>query len=178
MQQRASSFSTLVLLTIRELRLERGVHQAFVAQAVGKTPSAWAKIEGGQSPLSMDAFFAVCGALQLQPSYVMTLVERLVHIFNNHGWFFQSNDLGDEDELLPLVQSYFASSGYDALKNDPVHRVSLMVVGSVFGPGALPTIVRYCCEQSTKEWIDNGAKFSTSPAPLNMATTASAGTLL
>ena len=179
MQQRASSYSTLLLLTLKDLRLERGIHQAHVAQAIGKTPSAWAKIESGQSPLPMDAFFAACFALQLQPSYVITLVERLVHIFNPYGWYFQSSYLGEEDELLPLVQSYFASSGFEALKNDPYRRVSLTAVGFVFSPQVEPTIVQYCCNPLVKDWIDNGAQHSTysQVAPLDLATTASAGTL-
>lgn len=159
--QHHASFSSLLLLTLKEIRLERGIHQGYVAQIAGKTPSAWAKIESGQSPLTMDTFFGACSALTLQPSFVITLAERLVPVFNRHGWYFQSSQLGDEDELLPLILSYFASSGYESLKNRPFDRVSLMALGSVFSPLIDPTVVQYCCIPGAKEWIDNGAMPST-----------------
>lgn len=178
--QRTSSFSTLLLLILKDIRLERGIHQAHVAQAVGKTPSAWGKIEGGQSPLLMDSFFGACVALSLHPTHIMGLVERLIPIFNRHEWYFQSTYLGDEDELLPLVQGYFASAGYEALKSRPFERMSIQAFGGVFSSAVEPTAVQYCCVQAVKEWLDDGARMGSNPqlAPmptLGLATTAFAG---
>lgn len=56
---RNSNFSTLVLLTLKDYRLERNIHQGLLAQAIGKTPSAWTKIENGQSPLTVDGLMGL-----------------------------------------------------------------------------------------------------------------------
>jgi transcriptional regulator with XRE-family HTH domain len=156
-----SSFSTLLLLVLKEIRLERGVHQGHLAQHIGKTPSAWTKIENGQSPLTTDALFGACAALQIQPSYVHTLVERLVPIFNNAGCYFQTSMLGEaEDDLLKLVLKYFNSPGYEALRSRPSDRVSITAVGNLFSPNIIPTVVCYCCYPNFREWVDNGASVS------------------
>lgn len=154
-----SSFSTLLLLVLKEIRLERGVHQGLLAQHVAKTPSAWTKIENGQSPLTTDALFGACAALQIQPSYVLTLVERLVPIFNNAGCYFHTSTLGDaEDDLLKLILKYFSSAGYEALRSRPFDRVSVTSVGNLFFPSVIPTVVQYCCDPDFRKWVDNGAQ--------------------
>ncbi|WP_035853751.1 helix-turn-helix domain-containing protein [Deefgea rivuli] len=154
-----ASFSTGLLLVIKEIRLERGIHQGLIAQYIGKTPNAWTKIENGQSTLTADALFGVCNALQIQPSYMLSLVERLVPIFNSSGWFFQNYSLEEgHDDLLKLMLTYFNSSGYEALKSRPYDRVSVTSIGNLYLPSITPTIVRYCCESDFREWINNGAQ--------------------
>ena len=56
-ENKVSSFSTIVLLLLKELRLERNIHQAHIADYCDKTPSAWNKIESGKNTLSMEIFF-------------------------------------------------------------------------------------------------------------------------
>lgn len=153
-----SNYSTLVLLVLKDLRLERNIHQGLLAQAIGKTPSAWNKIENGQSPLSMDGLMGACYALQLWPSYVVTVAERLTQLFNAQGFHFHTVSLGEnEDDLLPRMLAYYSSSGYEALKSRPFERISVSAVGSPFDQNAIPTVVRYCCEEGFREWVDNGA---------------------
>lgn len=154
-----SNFSTLILTVLKDIRNERGVHQGYMAQMVGKSPSAWSKIEGGQSPLTTDVMLGACWALQLQPSYVMTVVERIVPMLNGHGFYFHVSDLADEEDALkPLVNAYFASKGFEAIKSRPYDRVSVTAVGNMFIPDAIPTVVRYCCEPAFRDWFDNGAE--------------------
>jgi len=153
-----SNYSTILLLVFKELRLERSVHQGLIAQMIGKSPSAWNKIENGQSPLSMDVMFGACAALQVYPSYVMGLAESLIKLFNQHGYFFQPGTLEDgEDDLLPLVLRYFSSKGYENLKVDPYRRISATTVGNPFTPGTIPTVVQYCCDENYRKWVDDGA---------------------
>lgn len=124
---------------------------------LGKTPSAWTKIENGQSPLSVDVLFGACAALQIQPSYVLNLVERLVTHFGNHNWYFQTIPLKEEeDELLPMFLAYFNSPGYNGQKSRPGGLISIVNIANVFAlPSHLPTAVRYCCEPNFREWMDN-----------------------
>ncbi|WP_247963977.1 helix-turn-helix domain-containing protein, partial [Escherichia coli] len=77
-----SCFSTIHLMIIKELRLERGVHQGMLAQAAGKTPNAWTKIENGQSVLTVDALFGAFTALNITPVNFMSLAENLISEFN------------------------------------------------------------------------------------------------
>ncbi len=161
--QRTSSFSSLLLLVIKDIRMENGLHQAHLAQTVGKTPSAWGKIENGQSPLNMDTFFGACVALGQHPTYIMGLAERLIPLFNRYGWYFQNTYLGDEDELLPLIQNYFSSPGFEALKGRPYVRMSIQSYCSTFSSLREPTAVEYCCVQAFKEWMDNGAPLELNP---------------
>lgn len=163
-----SRFSTLMLMVLKEIRLERGVHQGLLAQAAGKSPSAWTKIENGQSPLTLDVMFGACAALQLQPSYAMTLVERLVNAFNSQGYYFHSENIeSSEDELLPLMIQYFNSKGYEALKNRFFERTSITALGNPFSPGSIPTIIEYCCDPNKRTWIDDGALLSLSGPSTN-----------
>ena len=46
-----SNLSTLFLMTLKDIRLERGVHQGVISQQVGKTPSAWTKVETAKQGL-------------------------------------------------------------------------------------------------------------------------------
>jgi len=181
MQHNASS-TTLILLTLKEIRLENKVHPGLIADYVGITPSAWAKIESGQSPLTLEILGDACRALSVFPSFVMMLAERLAQIFKNHGWYFQHPRIGKEDELLPLVQSYFASTGYESLRSRPNEKVPVLALNT-HAVWPTPTIVNYCCIQDFRAWVDNGAPTGAMPqtvgAPfLSLATTASAGTLI
>jgi transcriptional regulator with XRE-family HTH domain len=164
-----SSLSTLVLLVLKEIRLDRGVHQGHLAKHVGKTPSGWTKIENGQSPLTTDALFGACEALQVQPSYVMNIVERLGPIFNSAGCYFQTSSMAEsEDDLLKYMLIYFNSAGYDALRLRDYIRVSVTAVGNVFLPYVIPTVVRYCCEPIYREWIDSGAQANEPLLPVRL----------
>lgn len=159
-QSKNSCFSTIHLMIIKELRLERGVHQGVLAQAAGKTPNAWTKIENGQSVLTVDALFGAFTALNITPVNFMSLVENLIPEFNRYGYYFFPGTISqDEDNLLPLMLRYFNSKGFEALRNRPFERVSISSMGFSFGGGIpdTPTAVMYCCDEAYRNWVDNGA---------------------
>ena len=167
MDAKSSSFSTLILLILKEIRLERSIHQGALAQSIGKTPNAWTKIENGETTLTTDVLFGACAVLELSPSFVIDLVEKLVPIFNQHGFYFQTYPLGaQEDDLLRLILEYFKTPGYEALKSRPIERISVTSISNPFNRNILPNSVRYCCDPNYKEWIDKGARTSfTDPMP-------------
>ncbi|TCT45183.1 helix-turn-helix domain-containing protein [Vibrio crassostreae] len=158
-----ANFSTLCLMILKEVRLERGVHQGNIAAVIGKTPSAWTKIENGQSSLTFDVFFGACSVLGYYPGQVTALMDQLIPMFGANHFYFQTGTLNEkEDDLLNLVIQYFNSKGYESLKSRPFERVSILNLGSPFVFSGTPTIVRYCCEPEFKKWIDEGAE---GPAP-------------
>ncbi|EMN7148733.1 helix-turn-helix transcriptional regulator [Vibrio vulnificus] len=155
---KCSNYSAIVLMVLKEIRLERNIHQGVVADRIGKTPSAWAKIENGHSALTFDVMVGACNALKLNPITLMTLVDKLLAVLTPKRFHFQAGTLeNNEDDLLSLVQSYFNSKGYEALKAR-WEIVSLDPSNRPFGETSTPTIVRYCIEPQFKDWIDNGAE--------------------
>lgn len=110
--------------------------------------------------------------MNITPSHFLAVVERLCQAFNYHNWYFYAADLQGEDELLPLIQEYFASSGFENLKHRPNDRLTVQAFSNTISSIAPPTIVQYCCFPNTKAWIDDGAPM----IPMtNLATTATAG---
>jgi len=88
----------------------------------------------------------------------MSLVERTIPIFNQHGWYFQTQTLSDEeDDLLRLMLAYFSSDGYDAMRVRPHERISIRAVADPFSPGNIPTVIRYCTEKDYRNWFDTSA---------------------
>lgn len=157
-------------MVMKELRLERGIHQGTVAAHVGKSPNAWTKIENGQTGLTFDVMIGACAALQIHPSYLIELTEKLVPLLGSAGFFFHNGSAGnDENDLLPLMLEYFDSSGYESLKSRLFDRVSIHQLSGPFGSTAVPTIVRYCSDPNFKEWVDNGAQGNVPSIPVQSA---------
>lgn len=164
--QRNSSQTTLLLLALREIRLDSGIHLGQLAYATGKTPKEWESIETGKSPLTLQLLTEASYGLSQQPSHVMFVAEQLMQVFGRHGWYFQPAPLGKDDELLPLIDRYFGSKGYEALRTRLVERVSVNLLNMGMGMSGYhldPTIVRYCCDPVFQNWIDAGAQSETPP---------------
>lgn len=164
--QRNSSRSTLLLLALREIRLDSNIHIGQLALNTGKTPKEWESVETGKSPLTLQLLTSASYGLSQVPSHVMFVAEQLTQVFARYGWYFQPAPLGKDDELLPLIDSYFGSKGYEALRTRPIERISVNLLNmgmGVSGYYADPTIVRYCCDPDFKEWIDAGAQSEMTP---------------
>lgn len=149
-----SNFSSLVMLVLKDIRLERGIPQGLIAQHIGKTPSAWVKLENGQARFTMDAFCGVCMALQLNPSYIMSIVERIMVNFNQAGWFFLSVEDPEQkvDKLLELMDKYYNSPGYK--RQSKLLRVNILEAFSNIWGNLTPSLVQYCCDESYRKEFD------------------------
>lgn len=110
-----TTLSTICVILLREYRYERGIHQAQVADWIGKTPSAWTKIEAGKSPLQFDTFVRVATCMGTSASAVLAAAERYAALFSNNRWAVVTTDLpAEEDALLRLSQEYWGSPGFRA----------------------------------------------------------------
>jgi len=110
---KVTSFSSITLLLLKELRLERNLHQAQLAEICDKTPSSWTKIETGKSPLSMEIFFRACNGLSVTPSAVLATAERYATLLSQNGWGVMSKQLEfNEDFLLKEAQEYYSTLGF------------------------------------------------------------------
>ncbi len=115
MIEKVTNFSSITLVLLKELRLERSIHQAQIADMCDRTPSAWTKIETGKSPLPMEMFFRVCNGIQVPPSAVLAAMERYAALLSQNGWAVISKQLEfNEDKLLIEAQEYYSSNGFKA----------------------------------------------------------------
>lgn len=110
--QKVTTITSICVVVLRELRAERGIHQAQVADWIGRTPSAWTKVESGKSPLQFEIFIRVCNSFQVMPSAVMATAERYAGLLSQNGWAVLSSELeSGDDGLLYQAQEYWASPG-------------------------------------------------------------------
>ena len=127
------SFSSITLILLKELRLERNIHQAQIADMCDKTPSAWTKIETGKSPLSMEIFFRVCNGLQVSPSAVLATMERYAALLSQNSWAVISKQLAfNEDLFLKEAQEYYSSAGYRARIAFPMLTFNSVLNGPIY----------------------------------------------
>ncbi|OLS59222.1 helix-turn-helix domain-containing protein [Pseudomonas putida] len=111
-KENVTTVTSICTVVLRELRLERGLHQAQVADWIGKTPSAWTKIESGKAPLQLEILIRVCRGFQVWPSAVMATAERYSHYLGQRKWSIVTTDLPPgEDDLLREAQEYWSSPG-------------------------------------------------------------------
>jgi transcriptional regulator with XRE-family HTH domain len=122
--EKATCMSGIALLVIKELRLERGVQSAYLAEKVGKSPSAWAKIEAGKSSFPMDSLFQAAQALWIPASNIIGAVERYSGLLGQNGWAILHSSLSAEDDhLLVEAQCYYNTPGFKR-RFQPVYGLS------------------------------------------------------
>jgi transcriptional regulator with XRE-family HTH domain len=110
---KVTTLSSIILVLLKELRLERNIHQAHLAEMCGKSPSSWNKIESGKSPLTMELFLKICNSMPIPPSNILATAERYANLFAQEGWAILSQQLNfNEDLLLQEIQKYYLSDSY------------------------------------------------------------------
>ncbi|GCE81856.1 helix-turn-helix domain-containing protein [Komagataeibacter oboediens] len=152
-----SRFSTLALMVIKDIRMERNIPIAAWAEKLGKTPSALVKIENSQSSFSIESLFSAGQAIGVFPSVIISITEKLVSTFNKSGFYFSFVLENDEDDLLRFIKQYYDSSGYANLKLKPDQMVSILNINNPFSAFTSPTIVKYCCNPNFRKWVNDGA---------------------
>lgn len=128
---KVTSLSSIMLLILKEVRLERNIHQAQLAETCDKTPSTWTKIETGKSPLTIEILFRVCNSMSVYPSAILATTERYAALLGQHGWGIMSKQIEySEDVLLDEASNYYASPGFrsrqpgfifDSILNGPTY---------------------------------------------------------
>ena len=119
-EPKVTTITSICVILLREVRAERGIHQAQVADWINKTPSAWTKVEAGKSPLQFETFIRVCNSMQVAPSATLAAAERYAALLSQNGWAVLTSELPfEEDGLLRKAQQYWASPG---CRNQPTSR--------------------------------------------------------
>ena len=113
MKEKITFFNTIMIAIIKEMRLERNIHQAVLADICGKTISAWSKIEKGKSPMSLELFCKICNTLRVQPSLVMITLERYADVLAQNGYIILTEIQNEQpDTLLEKLDKYYSSEEF------------------------------------------------------------------
>ena len=73
----AITVSALYASIIKECRTVQGISQAKIAESVGVSPSMWSRIEGGDSPLTVEYLRAAADAMSVKISRICLLAEHI-----------------------------------------------------------------------------------------------------
>lgn len=151
-ESKITTYMSICMLLLRETRTERGIHQAQIADWIGKTPSAWTKVEAGKSPLQFEAFVRVCKSMQVVPSVVMATVERYEALLSQNGWAVLATELDIEDGLLRHAQEYWSSPGcrnamtsrwnFTSVLNGPIYNMDQTITLAAVFQFALDPVFR------------------------------------
>lgn len=140
-ESKITTITSICIVLLREVRVERGIHQAQVADWMGKTPSSWTKVEAGKSPLQFETFIRVCNGMTVMPSSVMATAERYAGLLSQNNWvILGATELScSEDGLLSQAQEYWTSPGG---RNAATNRMGFNSVlnGPIYGPNNMITI--------------------------------------
>lgn len=141
-ESKQTTFSSVCVIILRELRVERGIHQAQIAEALGnKSASSWTKIESGKNLLSFETFIRVCQRLLVAPSSVVACAERYAAILAQNGWAVVAElEESSKDLLIREAQQYwegFAPAGFqnnwNSILNGPAYDANgALVMAPVF----------------------------------------------
>ncbi|WP_186136937.1 MULTISPECIES: helix-turn-helix domain-containing protein [Burkholderia] len=174
-ETKITSFQTICTIVLRELRVERRLHQAVVADQCGKPRSFWEKIEAGKSKLDFDVLLRACWALDVAPSLVMGTAERYTFAMKDRGWSVVFTDLGGADALLNHAIEYWDSPGHRAQQASMwVDRAILDTpwrMDNVTYPGwyGLKAVFEYAVNEDFRAMQNDKERFKPLPSALDLA---------
>ncbi|WP_186310592.1 helix-turn-helix domain-containing protein [Paraburkholderia sp. BCC1886] len=145
-----TNVSSVYRVLIKEVRLERGLTQAFLAEQLDRSPSWWSKLESGASEITLDQFVDVARVFNVQPSEFLRCGDGISPLLREHFEFSSDVIAEGADDLLRFADAFFESKGYMSLRNRP--GIYLPISAS-----QCPTVVRYCIDEKFREWLDSGA---------------------
>ncbi|MFT7682544.1 MAG: transcriptional regulator with XRE-family HTH domain [Moritella dasanensis] len=108
-EHKVTSYPAILAILLKEIRLERNIHQAQLAEYIGISPAGLAKVEHGKSTLTMTTFLRACSVLGIAASSVMATAERYTQHFLNNGWAVLAEPQKFEnDELLQQANIFYS----------------------------------------------------------------------
>ncbi|MCU7928725.1 MAG: helix-turn-helix domain-containing protein [Candidatus Thiodiazotropha sp. (ex Dulcina madagascariensis)] len=78
MTHQVTSYSALLGQIIGSLRLQKGLEQADLAQALGISQASYSRLEGGKAQWSIDQLMAASKILGLEVGHILQILERRV----------------------------------------------------------------------------------------------------
>lgn len=132
----STSFLTIVMVVIKEIRLERNIHAAHIADFLVMQPSEYLKIENRAKDTNMAILSLICQYLHLPFSTVLAAAERYAMVFSGNDWQVHPGNDPWSDDLEILSKKFYQQEGNLRLGNSTTLMTSPQVGLSIInGPG-------------------------------------------
>ena len=103
--QPKTTFSSITTLILRQHRKELGFTKSKFSELLDLSPSAWGKIENGETQLSINILQKFKEASKFNIWWVITIGEYYEDLLKQHGW--KVNAVNVSDDLLTKANEYY-----------------------------------------------------------------------
>lgn len=105
--QKTTSTQTVIGILLRELRYERNIHEATVADLLNVSCRTYQKFESGHKSMEVSRLLNVLYFLMIPPSMFWGAFERYCVILSAWGWKVSPNLVIEDDKLLRVIQQFY-----------------------------------------------------------------------
>lgn len=121
-----TTYSAICAIVLREVRVQRGMHRAQIADYFAKPSSAWENIESGKARIDFDVLLRVCRGLFLSPGMLLQAVDAYDMFLRAQGWSVAvtDNELKTTDALMTLAHEYWTTPGGRHQDSQPMMAVA------------------------------------------------------
>lgn len=109
---KTTCIQSIVAIVLKELRLERGLEPAQIADFINKTSSAVAKIEMGRMTLSLESLYAISFAYGIPGSQVLFAAEHYAQLLATTNDWYISRNRPEVDDLVSAASMYYKSTEF------------------------------------------------------------------
>ncbi|MBX4507762.1 transcriptional regulator [Klebsiella oxytoca] len=107
-----TSFLTILAFHMRDIREEKGVTQAEIAEKLGMTSAGWGKVENGKSTLSVENLMKFCKLVDIDAQKIFMISQKTAKDLIQNGWAVSYSQV-ENDGLIE-------ARGFSALANSKV----------------------------------------------------------
>jgi len=152
--------ATVLALTLKEIRMEKGMKQSAVAEYLGMTTAGWGKLENGKTLLSVESMDCACSALGLSPIKLLERVYEQIDLLKHKGWEVRDKRTDNDGLILGLgiPESLVASaSGALGASTAGLNATAGLggVLGAILGAGAGAIAGAVAPTPVAKDKVDN-----------------------
>ncbi|MBN3135831.1 helix-turn-helix domain-containing protein [Pectobacterium punjabense] len=109
-----TSFLTILAFHMRDLREEKGITQAVIAEKLGMTSAGWGKVENGKSSLSVENLMKFCKLVDSDAQKLLTLSQKTAKDLIQEGWAVSYSQVENDGLIEARGFSVLANSKVDS----------------------------------------------------------------
>ena len=110
-----TSFLTILAFHMRDLREEKGITQAEIAEKLGMTSAGWGKVENGKSSLSVENLMKFCKLADTDAQKLLTLSQQTAKELIQEGWAVAYSQVENDGLIEARSFSVLANSKVDSV---------------------------------------------------------------
>lgn len=106
-----ASIASIATVLLRQFRMEQNISKSRFAEMSGLSNSGWAKIEAGQSAVSLATVHRIADAFDISLATIFQAIEASEFYLYEQGWQITSERVSNEpDDLITASESFFNSN--------------------------------------------------------------------